>query len=72
MLIQNVERDPHKLELLTAWKVVLQKRHTISFFANANKLALQVAADLSRTIANLRKQNLAEVHDEQAVSRAIS
>jgi hypothetical protein len=53
VLLKHVERDPHKLRLLENWKEALATRHTIARFADAHDLAVQVAADLSRTVQAL-------------------
>jgi Domain of unknown function (DUF4062) len=50
VLPKHVERDPEKLRLLEAWKETLTTRHTPKVFTNAHELAVQVAADLSRTV----------------------
>lgn len=50
-----MERDPDKLRLLEHWKALLQERHTVATFRDGQDLALQVAADLSRTIKGLEE-----------------
>jgi hypothetical protein len=55
VLPRFVERDPEKLKLLQNWKDTLSSRHTISFFSNSHQLAVQVTADLSRTIQALEE-----------------
>jgi hypothetical protein len=50
VLPKHFERDPEKLRLLDRWKEALASRHTIAKFSAAKELAVQVAADLSRTI----------------------
>jgi putative nucleotidyltransferase with HDIG domain len=50
VLPKNVERDSEKARLLDKWKATLMKRHTMSSFTGAPDLAIQVTADLSRTI----------------------
>lgn len=55
VLPRHVERDPAKLSLLETWKSSLQERHTVANFRGSTDLALQVAADLSRTISELRE-----------------
>lgn len=47
---KHFERDPEKLRLLDRWKDSLATRHTVAKFSDAQDLAVQVAADLSRTI----------------------
>ena len=49
------ERDPEKLKLLDSWKETLQSRHTVAAFEDGNRLAVQVAADLARTIQDLEE-----------------
>lgn len=51
ILPQQMEQDPEKLRLLKEWKARLQSRHTPHHFQTVAKLAVQVAADLSREIA---------------------
>jgi hypothetical protein len=55
ILPKHMERDPDKLKLLDKWKQTLQQRHTVATFQESNDLAVQVAADLSRTIAGLEE-----------------
>jgi hypothetical protein len=55
VLPKDMERDPDKLRALETWKVDLQKRHTVATFRHSNDLAVQVAADLARTIRDLEK-----------------
>ena len=55
ILPKLMERDPDKLRLLEAWKKKLQTRHTVASFESKNDLAVQVAADLSRTIRDLEE-----------------
>jgi hypothetical protein len=55
VLPKHMERDPDKLKLLDAWKQTLQSRHTVAGFRDGNDLAVQVAADLSRTINELEE-----------------
>jgi hypothetical protein len=55
VLPRHIERDPDKLKLLEKWKVRLQSRHTVAGFRDGNDLAVQVAADLSRTIRELEE-----------------
>ena len=49
------ERNPEKLKLLDSWKETLQSRHTVAAFEDGNRLAVQVAADLARTIQDLEE-----------------
>jgi hypothetical protein len=62
ILIKHVERDPEKLRLLDNWKDVLTSRHTIAKFADAQMLAVQVVADLSRTLQALEEADRARSH----------
>ncbi|MCP4264056.1 MAG: TIR domain-containing protein [Candidatus Brocadiaceae bacterium] len=55
VLPKHMERDPNKLQLLEKWKQTLQERHTVATFQESNDLAVQVAADLSRTISVLEE-----------------
>jgi hypothetical protein len=55
VLPKHMERDPEKLQLLENWKETLQERHTVATFQESNDLAVQVAADLSRTIRELEE-----------------
>lgn len=55
ILPRHMERDPEKLKLLERWKETLQSRHTVSAFQDGGRLAVQVAADLARTIQDLEK-----------------
>lgn len=55
ILPRHMERDPEKLKLLERWKETLQSRHTVSTFQDGGRLAVQVAADLARTIRNLEE-----------------
>jgi hypothetical protein len=55
VLPKHFERDPDKLRRLDRWKDALSTRHTIAKFSDANELAVQVAADLSRTIQALEE-----------------
>jgi len=61
---RHMERDPEKLRLLEKWKSTLQSRHTVSMFQDGGRLAVQVAADLARTI-----QDLEEVTKARATAR---
>lgn len=55
VLPKHIERDPAKLRLLDAWKETLTKRHTVATFSRPQDLAVQVAADLSRTVQALEE-----------------
>jgi Domain of unknown function (DUF4062)/TIR domain len=65
ILPRYMERDPQKLALLEKWKVTLQARHTVAAFQDGRSLAVQVAADLSRTI-----QDLEEIAKTRAAARS--
>jgi hypothetical protein len=52
ILPKFMERDPGKLQRLEEWKATLQDRHTVATFAEKSDLAVQVAADLGRTISD--------------------
>jgi hypothetical protein len=60
-----MERDPNKLRLLEQWKETLHARHTVASFQDGGRLAVQVAADLARTI-----QDFEEVAKARATARA--
>jgi len=55
VLPRHVERDPEKMRLLERWKETLATRHTVAKFSDAQQLAVQVAADLGRTVMSLRE-----------------
>ena len=55
ILPKHMERDAEKLKLLERWKETLQSRHTVAAFQDGNRLAVQVAADLARTIQDLEE-----------------
>jgi uncharacterized protein DUF4062/TIR domain-containing protein len=59
ILPKHMERDADSLKLLERWKETLNSRHTVATFQDGNRLALQVAADLTRTINDL--QEVAEI-----------
>jgi hypothetical protein len=65
VLLKNVERDPERLQLLESWKATLTQRHTIAPFSDPHALAVQVAADLSRTVQAL--EQAAAVRDTKPV-----
>jgi hypothetical protein len=64
ILPKHMERDAEKLKLLERWKETLQSRHTVAVFQDGGRLAVQVAADLARTI-----QDLEEVANARASAR---
>jgi putative nucleotidyltransferase with HDIG domain len=73
ILPRNIERDSTKMLLLDKWKEKLGKRHTVSSFANASDLAVQVAADLSRTLRTLSIGEHEKVRtSRQEVSSAVA
>jgi Domain of unknown function (DUF4062) len=51
------EEDAQKALLLQQWKTTLSDRHTPAYFPDANKLALQVAIDVGRTIRDLEDRD---------------
>lgn len=55
VLLKNVERDPDRSRLLENWKNTLTQRHTVASFSDAQTLAVQVAADLGRTVQALEE-----------------
>jgi hypothetical protein len=55
ILLKHVERDPDNLKKLENWKDTLQSRHTVAHFQDGPGLAVQVAADLARTIQDLEE-----------------
>lgn len=69
VLPKHIERDPDKLRLLERWKQTLQSRHTVAAFQASSDLAVQVAADLSRTINGLEETARAreEAHRESSI-----
>jgi hypothetical protein len=58
VLPKHFERDPEKLRLLDRWKETLSTRHTVAKFLDAQQLAVQVAADLGRTIQAIEEAEL--------------
>lgn len=64
ILPKHVERDPEKLKLLEKWKSTLHAKHTVATFRDGGRLAVQVAADLARTL-----QELQEVAKARATAR---
>lgn len=55
ILPRHMERDPEKMKLLEKWKETLHSRHTVATFQDGGRLAVQVAADLARTIQDLEE-----------------
>lgn len=73
VLVKNIERDPKKLKLLNKWKKTLRARHTVATFRNANEIAVQVAADLSRVLYAIEdkdSESLKETLIQQAEKQA--
>ena len=66
ILPKHMERDPEKLKLLEKWKEALHSRHTVATFQDGAGLAVQVAADLARTI-----QDLEEAAKARATARTV-
>jgi hypothetical protein len=56
VLVKHVERDSSKQEQLEKWKRTLADRHTVCTFRESSDLALQVAADLSRSISKIEQE----------------
>lgn len=54
VLPKFVERDPENLRRLERWKVELSERHTVAQFTDSHDLALQVSADIARTVQDLK------------------
>jgi hypothetical protein len=65
VLPRHVERDPQKLRLLEAWKEMLTARHTVAAFADGHQLAVQVAADLGRTVQAIEELPLADTSSRE-------
>jgi Domain of unknown function (DUF4062)/TIR domain len=65
ILPRHMEREPEKLKLLDRWKQTLQSRHTVASFQDGPGLAIQVAADLARTM-----QDFEEVAKARATARS--
>jgi Domain of unknown function (DUF4062) len=55
VLVKHIERDSGKQGRLEAWKHTLTQRHTVGTFRESSDLALQVAADLSRSISKIEQ-----------------
>ena len=76
VLPKHIERDPDKIRLLERWKQTLLNRHTVAIFASGQALAVQVAADLSRTIQTLSAVEIAKsqtpAYAEQNVTQQVS
>jgi hypothetical protein len=69
VLPKHMERDADKLRLLENWKATLQERHTVAGFRESTDLAVQVAADLGRTISEL--QEAARTREEARVESPV-
>lgn len=46
LLPDLIEKDPHKIAKLAAFKQTLKSQHTISYFSDADQLATKIVADL--------------------------
>lgn len=69
ILPRYMERDPQKLALLEKWKATLQERHTVAAFQDGSGLAIQVAADLIRTIQDLEEIARTKTSDSSQTNR---
>ncbi|MDD2734812.1 MAG: TIR domain-containing protein [Desulfuromonadaceae bacterium] len=58
VLPKFIERDPDNLRRLEHWKSILCERHTVAQFSDPNDLALQVSADISRTVQSIKEAQL--------------
>jgi tetratricopeptide (TPR) repeat protein len=68
---KHVETNAKKRKLLKAWKERLQSRHTAAKFADRHDLAVQVAADLGRLVAEqLFGSTAAETAEAKGVAEA--
>lgn len=67
VLPKYFENNPENFQRLQEFKKTLGQRHTAAKFRDANDLALQVAADLGRTVQTLEKA--LESQNEQAPLR---
>lgn len=67
VLPKHVERDGTNIRRLDRWKASLRTRHTIATFRDAHDLAIQVTADLSRTLNAIESAKLA-TRRESAIS----
>jgi len=54
ILPKFVERNPENIRRLERWKSELRDRHTVAPFSDPQDLALQVSADIARTVQDLR------------------
>jgi outer membrane protein assembly factor BamB len=57
ILPRQMEQNPDKVQLLNRWKAELRERHTVFRFRQSNDLAVQVTADLARSIRKLEQAN---------------
>ncbi len=64
VLPKFVERDPEKLRRLERWKSELRERHTVAPFSDSQDLALQVSADIARTVQDLKEAESQEKASE--------
>jgi hypothetical protein len=58
VLPKFMERDPDNMRRLERWKSVLRERHTVAPFSDPNDLALQVSADISRTVQAIEDEHI--------------
>ena len=65
VLPKFVERNPDNLRRLERWKSVLSERHTVAQFSDAHDLALQVSADIARTVQSIQEAE----QEEQAAKK---
>lgn len=71
ILPRNMERDPNKLRLLERFCTTLAERHTVAKFRNAHSLAVQVTADLSRTVQAIEDSVRAEKESPSPTGSAV-
>ena len=76
ILPRNMEREPEKMILLEGFRAKLEERHTVAKFADSGGLAVQVTADLSRTVQgfddSVRAGELEPPRGEAQVSEEIA
>jgi len=74
ILPKFVERDPERARLLEDWTRWLNERHTVPRFRDASTLAVQVAADLGRTLRSFEsvEQTRAEQNPKIDLNSEIS
>lgn len=64
ILPKFVERDLEKLRRLERWKSELRERHTVAQFSDSQDLALQVSADIAKTVQDLMEATAQEKPSE--------